>query len=241
MPTVEPYASLRWPTEITAPDAKLRLATRAADRIEAVLTSEGAAPRVGLGSGSTSFLTLLALAERRDRLPPDLGLCASSYEMEWYATAAGLAVVPLAGNRVAVAFDGADQVDPEGALVKGRGGAMQRERAVLAAADLGLIVVDDTKRVAVLGGAPLPLALRPRGIFATVAAIGERTGLTTVLRSGSGKDGPVLTESGEVLGDLVIPDGVAVTAELDALVRSVDGVRATGYFAPDPRREVIGG
>ncbi len=241
MPAPEPYASLRWPTEITALDAKRDLATAAADRIGRVVAGAGPAPREGLGSGSTSFLTLLALAERRDRLPPGLALSASSYEMEWYAVSAGMTVVPLAGGRLVVAFDGADQVDPEGALVKGRGGAMQRERAVLTAADLGLIVADDAKRVSVLGGCPLPLALRPAGIFETVAAIEERTGMTVALRSGSGKDGPVLTESGEVLADLRVPDGSAVTAELDGLIRSADGVADTGYFAPGPGREVLGG
>jgi len=125
---VEPYASLRWPTGIAGSDAKAKLAEGVADRVEHLLSSAGAAPRVGLGSGTTSFLTLLALARRRDRLPPGLVLCATSHEMEWYATAAGMAVEPLAGGRVTVAFDGADQVDPAGALIKGRGGAMQRER-----------------------------------------------------------------------------------------------------------------
>jgi ribose 5-phosphate isomerase A len=238
---VEPYASLRWPTGIAGSDAKAKLAEGVADRVEHLLSSAGAAPRVGLGSGTTSFLTLLALARRRDRLPPGLVLCATSHEMEWYATAAGMAVEPLAGGRVTVAFDGADQVDPAGALIKGRGGAMQRERAVLSAAERGLIVVDATKRVAVLGGCPLPLALRPTGIFATVAAVEGRTGLEVVLRTGSGKDGPVLTESGEVLADLVVPDGTVMTAELDARIRSSDGVADTGYFAPSPTREVVTG
>ncbi len=241
MDPVEPYASLRWPTEIGALEAKRELAELAADRVEQLVASAGPAPRVGLGSGSTSFLTLLALVGRRDRLPPDLAFCPTSYEMEWYAAAAGLEVVPLAGVRLTVAFDGADQVDPEGGLVKGRGGAMQRERAVLSAAERGLIVVDGSKRVPVLGSCPLPLALRPAGIFATVAAVEERTGMAVGLRTGTGKDGPVLSESGDVLADLLVPHGSAITAELDASVRSADGVVETGYFAPSPRRQVVGG
>ena len=74
-----------------------------------------------------------------------------------------------------------------------------------------------------------------------MAAVEERTGLSVVLRTGPGKDGPVLTESGEVLADLVVPDGTAVTAELDARIRSADGVADTGYFAPDPGRQVVAG
>jgi ribose 5-phosphate isomerase A len=95
--------------------------------------------------------------------------------------------------------------------------------------------------VPVLGGRPLPLALRPGDIVTTVAAVEERTGLSVVLRTGTGKDGPVLTESGEVLADLLVPDGTAVTTELDARIRSAEGVADTGYFAPDPGRQVVDG
>jgi ribose 5-phosphate isomerase A len=240
MSPVEPFAGLQWPTDIIGSDAKQALAERAARRVIAALAdASGPAPRIGLGSGSTAFLTLLALSEARRDLPSDVALVATSYEMEWYATAAGFPVVDLGEDGVVVAFDGADQVDPEGALIKGRGGAMHRERAVLDAARLELIVADATKRVARLGGCPLPLVLRPEGIFGCVDAV-ESFGVGTVaVRAGTGKDGPVLTESGGVLADLIVPSGVVVTAGLDGRIRSVSGVMDTGYFAPSPKREFV--
>jgi ribose 5-phosphate isomerase A len=122
--------------------------------IATLADSAAAAPRIGLGSGSTSFLTLLALSEARRDLPPDVALVATSYEMEWYATAAGFPVVDLGADDVVVAFDGADQVDPEGALIKGRGGAMHRERVVLAGAP--------PRRVPAAAGAPARGDLRVR-------------------------------------------------------------------------------
>ncbi|HEX7443593.1 MAG TPA: hypothetical protein VF320_06890, partial [Acidimicrobiales bacterium] len=109
----EPFASLRWPSPIAALDAKRALAATAAGLVHSALSVGGvAAPRVGLGSGSTAFLTLLALADLAAGLPDDVAVVATSYEMEWYAAAAGFAVVPLDDGGVAVAFDGADQVDP---------------------------------------------------------------------------------------------------------------------------------
>ena len=242
MSPAEPYASRTWPTAITALDAKRALAATAVDMVRDELAAAAtAAPRLGVGSGSTSYLTLMALAEMRADLPGDLAVVASSYEMAWYATAAGFPVVDLDGDGVVVAFDGADQVDPSGALIKGRGGAMRRERAVLSAARRALIVVDASKQVEVLGGGPLPLELRPTGIFETVNALETVAGAPVVLRSGSGKDGPVLTESGFVLADLLVPAGLAIDSEFDARIRDVPGVGETGYFAPSARRTLITG
>jgi len=239
---VEPFASLRWPTDIVDRDAKQVLATAAAERVAAALRSSGPpAPRVGLGSGSTSFLTLRTLADARPDLPSDMEIVATSYEMEWYAAAAGFPVVDLGTGSVVVAFDGADQVDPGGALVKGRGGAMHRERAVLAAADLELIVADATKRVSQLGGCPLPLVLAPAGIFGCVREVESIGAGPVVLRAGTGKDGPVLTESGGVLADLLVPGDVVVTDGLDGSIRAVAGVMDTGYFAPSAKRQFVGG
>ena len=242
MSPVEPFASLQWPTDIMDRDAKQALASAAAERVVATLAATTLpAPRVGLGSGSTSFLTLLTLAGARRMLPPDLVLVATSYEMEWYAAAAGFAVVDVGTDDVVVAFDGADQVDPSGALVKGRGGAMHRERAVLAAAGLELIVADATKRVPQLGGCSLPLVLRPAGIFACVEAVEAIGAGPVVLRAGTGKDGPVLTESGGILADLLVPGDVVVTDGLDGSIRAVAGVMDTGYFPPSGKRQFVEG
>ena len=237
----EPFASLQWPAPITNLDAKRALAARAAELVRSALpVDDGGGSRVGLGSGSTAFLTLLALADQVAG-PAGLAVVATSYEMEWYATAAGFSVVPLDDRGVAVAFDGADQVDPAGALVKGRGGAMGRECSVLQAAARELIVVDASKQVDELGGCPLPLELSPSDTFATVDSVEAATSAAVVLRTGSGKDGPVITESGGILADLMVPDGTAITAALDARIRAVDGVRDTGYFAPSAKREVVTG
>ena len=242
MSPIEPYASLQWSSAIIELDARRAVAASAAVRVGTALAESGHGPaRVGLGSGSTSFLTLLALADMRHRLPRDLAIVATSYEMDWYAKAAGFVVEDLGNDAVVVAFDGADQVDPTGALIKGRGGAMHRERGVLNSARQELIVVDASKRVASLGGCPLPLVLHPSRIFETVDGI-EALGVGPVaLRTGSGKDGPVLTESGGILADLDLTEGEPVSGEFDARLRAVSGVLDTGYFPPSSKRQFVEG
>ena len=61
------------------------------------------------------------------------------------------------------------------------------------------------------------------------------------LRSGSGKDGPVLTESGDILADLDLTEGEPVSGEFDARLRAVSGVVDTGYFAPSSKRQFVEG
>ena len=242
MSPTEPYASLQWSSTITELAARRAVAASAAWRVRTALAESGSAPaRIGLGSGSTSFLTLLALADMRHHLPRDLAIVATSYEMEWYAKAAGFVVEDLGDDAVVVAFDGADQVDPVGALIKGRGGAMQRERAVLGAARQELIVADASKRVASLGGCPLPLVMLPSRIFDTVDGIEALGAGLVVLRTGTGKDGPVLTESGGILADLHVTEGATITDGLDARLRAVSGVLDTGYFPPSSKRQFVEG
>ncbi len=183
------------------------------------------------------------MADLAAELPDDVAVVATSYEMEWYAAAAGFSVVPLDDDGVVVAFDGADQVDPSGALVKGRGGAMGRERAVLAGgrarADRGRRRPSGSTSSA---DARCPLELRPSGIFATVDVGGGRRVRPVVLRSGSGKDGPVHDGVGRHPGRSHGPrrhghHGGVWTPGSGRWTGSVD----TGYFAPSAKRELVTG
>jgi len=80
-----------------------------------------------------------------------------------------------------------------------------------------------------------------RGIFATVQAVESLGAGPVALRAGTGKDGPVLSESGGILADLLVPTDVVVTHALDGLIRGVGGVMDTGYFAPSARRRFVTG
>jgi ribose 5-phosphate isomerase A len=182
---------------------------------------------VGLGTGSTVAYLLPALAARRLRVT-----CVStSPATADAAVRLGLTVVPFTGadapNRLDVAIDGADQVDPSGWLVKGGGGAQTREKTVAAAAERFMVIVSSNKRVARIAS-PIPLELSQFGLAATLRR----------LQSVRVRHVPPSPDQG-VIADYVgpVPDPAPVAARLSAAA----GVVEHGLFEPAMVTEVLVG
>jgi ribose 5-phosphate isomerase A len=140
-----------------------RLAARAAaELVESGMT-------VGLGTGSTVAHLLPALAERE---LSGLRCVATSPHTEEAARGLGIPVESFERiERLEIAIDGADQVAPDGWLVKGGGGAHTREKIVAAAAERFVVIADSTKPVDAIA-APIPLELHPFGLRATLHELG---------------------------------------------------------------------
>lgn len=144
-------------------DREKQLAADAA----AELVADG--DRVGLGTGSTVERFLPALARRR----LEIRCWASSPRTERAAHALGLAVEPLDTlDQLDIAVDGADQVAPDGWLIKGGGGAHTREKVIAAAARRFVVIVDAGKLVDALAP-PVPLEILRFGAPATLRALGS--------------------------------------------------------------------
>jgi ribose 5-phosphate isomerase A len=176
--------------------------------------------RVGLGTGSTVAYLLPALAHRG----LSITCVATSPGTEEAAVRLGLRVEPFGPppggpDRLDLAIDGADQVAPDGWLVKGGGGAHTREKIVAASASRFIVIVDSTKPVARLRP-PVPLELMAFGVASTL----RRLGPVTV------RDAPA-TPDGGVLADYTgaVDDPAALAAWLDA----VPGVVDHGLFPPE--------
>ncbi len=177
---------------------------------------------VGLGTGTTVAEFVPALARR----PVRVRCVATSPATEALARAYGFDVRPFSGiERLDVAVDGADQVDPVGWLVKGGGGAQTRERIVAAAADRFVVIVSSDKPVRRLRP-PVPLELLPFGLAATLRALPD-----AVVR-----DAPP-TPDGGVLADLqgAVDDPAALARVLDA----VPGLVSHGLFPPTMATDVL--
>ena len=190
-------------------DAEKRAAARAA----AELVSDGMF--VGLGTGSTVAHLLPALAERELRIRT----VATSVATEEHARELGIPVEPFEGvARLDMAIDGADQVAPEGWLVKGGGGAHVREKIVATAAERFVVIADSSKPVDAIA-APIPLELLRYGLDATLAHLGD-----TELRDvpPSPDDGLIADYRGDV-GDLT---------DLAARLAATPGVVGHGLFEP---------
>jgi ribose 5-phosphate isomerase A len=139
---------------------------------------------VGLGTGSTVAFLLPALARRR----LDVRCVATSPATESTARELGLRVETFAGvhapARLDIAIDGADQVDSAGWLVKGGGAAHTREKAVAAAADRFVVIVDSSKLVERVGP-PVPLELSEFGLASALHRLGS-VSLRDAVRSPDG-------------------------------------------------------
>jgi ribose 5-phosphate isomerase A len=195
---------------------------RIAAEAAALLVEDGMT--VGLGTGSTVAYLLPALAERG----LTLRCVSTSVATEMQARALGIPVEPFEGvARLDIAIDGADQVAPDGWLVKGGGAAHTREKVVAASSDRFVVIASSDKLVGAIGP-PIPLELLAYGLDATLARLGE-VELRSVPRS---PDGGVIAD---YLGPVEDPGAVA------ARLAATPGVVEHGLFAPELVTEVLVG
>lgn len=173
---------------------------------------------VGLGTGSTVAFLLTALARRT----LDLRCVATSPRTERMGRELGLRVEPfeaLSGiDRLDIAIDGADQVAPDGWLVKGGGAAHTREKVVAAAADRFVVIADSSKPVDRLHP-PVPLELLAFGLPATV----RRLGSVRLRQCPPSPDGGVIADYTDEVGE---PGALA------ARLSGAPGVVEHGLFPP---------
>jgi ribose 5-phosphate isomerase A len=211
-----------------ADPARRAAVTAARERIEPGMT-------IGLGSGRAVF-ALVDLLATTWSAPQPLRAVAASARTEARARAAGIELVTLDGDRTLdLAVDGADEVDPRLALLKGGGGALLREKLVLAAARAVLIVAEAPKLVDRLGATrPLPVEVVR---FAWPTTRRRLLGLvpTATLRR-TPDSTPVVTDEGHHLLDCQLP--AADLAALATAIKSTLGVVEHGLF-PDQADEVL--
>jgi ribose 5-phosphate isomerase A len=177
---------------------------------------------VGLGTGSTVAYLLEALARRS----LDLRCVATSPQTEAAGLGLGLRIEPFEGlDRLDIAIDGADQVDPVCWVVKGGGAAHTREKIVAAAADRFVVIASSDKLVEAIAP-PVPLEVLAYGLDATLRRLGS-----VVLR-----DVPPSPDGG-VIADYVGP--VDDPLELSTWLAETPGVVEHGLFPPALVSEVL--
>lgn len=185
---------------------------------------------IGVGSGSTAYLAIVEIAHRVQTKGLRVVAIPTSFEASQACRAHGLRVTDLTRARPDWGFDGADEVDPERRMIKGRGGAMFRERLVFAAAHERHILVDPSKLVDRLGTHfAVPVEVYPEAVNLVESSLRSELGATAVhlRRSGGGKDGPVITEAGNIVFDV---DFDEIGDDLADRIAAVPGVVGSGLF-----------
>lgn len=211
-------------------------AKRAAGRAAADLVEDGM--RLGLGTGSTTAFAIEAIGQRvADGL--DVVGVPTSFAAERLARHhriplatlddLGLDTLPTSQSPLDLALDGADEVDPALAVIKGRGAAHVREKVIAALAARFVVLVDASKLVNQLGtSAPIPVEVLPFAEPAVSRAL-RGLGAEPTLRMGTSKDGPVVTDQGLWVLDAYV-DGIADAAALEAEIDAIPGVLGHGLF-----------
>ena len=180
---------------------------------------------VGVGTGSTANFFIDELGKIKHRIK---GAVASSEATAARLRTHGISVFDLNDiESMPVYIDGADEITSQGAMIKGGGAALTREKIVASVADKFICIADGSKLVEMMGTFPLPVEVIPmaRAVVARkLAALGGEPRLRV-------KDGkPVITDNGCVIIDVV---GMKIMnpRELEAQINGIVGVITVGLFA----------
>ena len=183
---------------------------------------------IGVGSGSTSLLAIKAIAKRVKEENLHIKAIPTSIEIEMTCNNLGLPVESLYKAKPDWSFDGADEVTPEKWLVKGRGGAMFREKLNIANSKKTYILVDSSKFVTKpCEKFPIPVEVYPKAINYVREKLFKLGATEVVMRLAKGKDGPILTESGNLILDVKFEN---VDETFETKIKSIVGVIETGLF-----------
>ena len=181
---------------------------------------------LGLGTGSTAMRALQALAERiRDESLDVVGV-PTSLATQREAARLGIPLTTLGEHtQLDLAFDGADQVDPNLVAIKGYGGALLREKIVASCARRVLIMVDDSKLAEMLDLA-VPVEVLPFALGVARKRLANLGGVPK-LRLEGGE--PYVTDNGNPILDVDF-GAIAEPAELGGRIAAVPGVVGHGLF-----------
>ena len=194
---------------------------------------------LGLGTGTTAaeFVKLLGEALRTGALR-DVRCTTTSEKTEKQAREENVPTFPLAEvSPLDLAVDGADEIDAQLRLIKGRGGALLREKIVEQQAKRFIVIADESKIVDRLGIGVLPVEVTPFALDVLTKRFGEM-GLQPKLRM---LDGAVrITDEGHRILDVLVPADVDI-AETVARIRELAGVVETGFFPFEATEAIIAG
>ena len=180
---------------------------------------------IGVGTGSTVNFFIDALAQSAI---PVQGAVSSSIASTQRMQALGIPVVDLTDvQSLSVYIDGADEIDSHGYMVKGGGAALTREKIVAAQAKQFVCIVDQSKRVDVMGAFPLPVEVIPMAVPQIIREFSALGG-QAVLRMRDEK--PLVTDNGQYILDV---HGLKLTEPmaLEARISQWPGVVTVGIFA----------
>lgn len=212
---------LSWPSTVSNLESKQKVAEQIAAK---VVNGD----IIGVGSGSTSYLAVLAISQRIKNETLNVIAIPTSIEIALTCSNLGIPITSLYEHRPDWYFDGADEVDPDSHLIKGRGGAMFKEKLMMSASEQNFIIVDNSKLVDKLGSKfPVPVEVFPAALMNVEAKLKILGAHEIMLRPAQGKDGPVISENGNLILDVRFHN---IDKDLEIKIKCITGVIESGLF-----------
>ncbi len=196
---------------------------------------------LGLGTGSTVSFAVRKIGEllTNKDLENVRGIPTSERTAD-LAREIGIPLLALSEARPRLTIDGADEAEPGFALIKGRGGALLREKIVAHASEGGLVVVvDESKLVDALGQGPLPVEVEPFGWEVTLRSLASLGCEPELRMDHEDSDRPYVTDGGHYTADCQfasIPDPNALEGE----IKRIPGALESGLFVGLARSVIVG-
>lgn len=186
---------------------------------------------VGLGTGSTTAFSIQYLGESlKSGHLKDIRGIPTSYQAAALARRYGIPLTTLDDiDHIDIAIDGADEVDPQKNLIKGGGAAHTQEKVVDSLADMFIVVVDRSKLVDHLGVSPVPVEVLPFAVTPAIRAIQALGGRPQIRIASGNKDGPVITDQGNMVLDVKF-DQIDNPEDLNRTLNAIPGVVDSGLF-----------
>lgn len=214
-------SELEWSSEIINKEGKQKVAQEIAAKVK-----DG--DILGIGSGSTVYLALLAIAKRINAEKLKVKGIPTSLEIAMFCSKLGIPLTSLFEHKPDWLFDGADEVDPKNSLIKGRGGAMFKEKLLMSCSPVNYIIVDETKMVDKIGtNFPIPIEVFPQALLHVEAELKKLGANSIILRPAKGKDGPIISENNNLILDCRFDE---VPDSLERDIKTITGVIESGLF-----------
>ncbi len=213
--------NLEWSDTISNKEAKQKVAEKIAEKVK-----DG--DILGVGSGSTSFMGLIAIADKIKAEKLNIKAIPTSIEIGMLCSKLGVPLTSLTEARPDWYFDGADEVDPNKSLIKGRGGAMFKEKLLMSCSPVNYIIVDESKLVKKLGtNFPVPIEVFPAALLHVEKQLKALGANSLIIRPAKGKDGPVITENGNLVLDARFDE---INYDTEQKIKAITGVIESGLF-----------
>lgn len=222
--------NLEWSSKISNEDEKISVAKNVAKKV-----NDGDV--IGFGSGSTSYLAVKEIAKKIKSENISITAIPTSYEIKLLCNSLGIKTASIMELKPDWSFDGTDEYNSEGWLIKGRGAAMFKEKLNIVNSNKVYILADNTKYVEHLGDKfMIPVECFPEALKYVKQELIKLGAQECILRTGNGKDGPIITENNNFILDTKFFN---IDEKLEKNIKLIPGVIESGLFIGYKNVEIL--